>query len=295
VHKLQALRGKKNINLGADFFAAAIFLDRVDVAQLTMKKKRRDFLRLTGLTGMGIASTGIIKGFSAGLNSSSSIPDLNNFSNVKNENFYTEEISLIGQYGQWAASLTENKLPLLSFRNPGWKDLEKWRNVARNRLIERMAIPDLGPTPKVTIIKQTDYDGLHIEEIRWQLPYGRPTEAILLKPQNAKGKIPGILAFHDHGGNKYFGTRKITRTSEQRHPLIETHQKEYYEGVAWANEIAKRGYVVLVPDAFPFASRRVMIQDVPDFMREGLNDNEPENPDHIHAYNNSVFSLLKTG
>ena len=126
---------------------------------------------------------------------------------------------------------------------------------------------------------------MHIEELSWQLPYGRPTEAILLKPLNAKGRLPAILAFHDHGGNKYFGTRKITRTSDQRHPLIEEHQDEYYEGLAWANEIAKRGYVVLVSDAFPFASRRVMMQDVPDHLRNGLNDDDPENPKNIKAYN----------
>jgi dienelactone hydrolase len=116
------------------------------------------------------------------------------------------------------------------------------------------------------------------------LPYGRPTEAILLKPLNATGRLPGILAFHDHGGRKYFGTRKITRTSDHQHPLMEEHQKRLYEGLAWANEIAKRGYVVLVSDAFPFASRRVMMQDVPEHMREGLNDNDPENPGNINAY-----------
>jgi len=55
--------------------------------------------------------------------------------------------------------------------------------------------------------------------------------------------------------------------------------------MAWANEIARRGYVVLVSDAFPFASRRVMMQDVPEHLRNGLNDNDPENPANIKAYN----------
>jgi len=63
------------------------------------------------------------------------------------------------------------------------------------------------------------------------------------------------------------------------------HQHEYYEGFAWANEIARRGYVVLVSDAFPFASRRVMMQDVPEHLRKGLNDTDPENPVNIKAYN----------
>lgn len=148
-----------------------------------------------------------------------------------------------------------------------------------------MAIPDLGGTPPVTVHKQYVYDGLHIEELSWQLPYGRPTEAILLKPANAKGPLPGILAFHDHGGNKYFGTRKITKTSEQQHPLMVSHQKDYYSGFAWANEIAKKGYAVLVPDAFVFGSRRVMMQDVPLSLRRGLTDHDPENPQQIKAYN----------
>ncbi len=64
---------------------------------------------------------------------------------------------------------------------------------------------------------------------------------------------------------------KLPNTGDQ-HPLMAEHQKEYYEGFAWANEMAKRGYVVLVADAFPFASRRVMMQDVPDHLRNGLTD-----------------------
>ena len=64
-----------------------------------------------------------------------------------------------------------------------------------------------------------------------------------------------------------------------------SHQEEYYEGKAWANEIARKGYVVLVPDAFPFASRRVMMQDVPASQRQGLTDKDPENPQNIEAYN----------
>ena len=66
-----------------------------------------------------------------------------------------------------------------------------------------------------------------------------------------------------------------------RNPLITAHQKEYYSGLAWANELAKKGYVVLVPDAFSFASRRVMLQDVPKSLRQGLSDEDPENPANI--------------
>ncbi len=196
-----------------------------------------------------------------------------------------QKSSVIGQYGQWAAGLIEKDLPSLSFRRKEWSDIKKWHQAADQRVRERLAIPDIGGLPEVVVKKQHVYDGLHIEELSWQLPYGRPTDAILLKPADAAGPLPGILAFHDHAGNKYFGTRKITRTDDNQHPMMKQHQKDYYSGRAWANEIAKRGYVVLVPDAFPFASRRVMMQDIPENLRNGLTDDNPEDPKNIEAYN----------
>ncbi len=197
----------------------------------------------------------------------------------------TIEPNMIGAYGGWAAARTGDKPQAFSFRNSAWSSIETWRSAARKCVMERIAAPDIGAAPKATVHKRYVHEGLQVEELSWQLPYGRPTEAILLKPRNARGKLPGILAFHDHGANKYFGARKITRTADACHPIMESHQREYYSGRAWANEIAKRGYVVLVSDAFPFASRRVMLQDVPEVLRGRLNDNDPENPENITAYN----------
>ena len=246
-----------------------------------MGNKRRDFLKFTGVAGLSIAGGGITKSIASGL----PMPNSHTLTNMVNPNFDEQQLSIIGLYGQWASSLTEGKLPALSYRRKEWSNLDAWRKMAKNRLIERLGVPKIGGMPKVNVTKQYTYDGLHIEELNWQLPYGRATEAILLKPLHQTKPLPGILAFHDHGGNKYFGTRKITRTSDEQHPLIKDHQKEYYENLAWANEIAKRGFVVLVPDAFTFASRRVMLQDVPTDMRQGLNDEDPENPANIESYN----------
>jgi dienelactone hydrolase len=253
-----------------------------------MENKRRSFLKWGSLTWLGITTGGIGNRLMASADNQHPPDDHLNSSNtsptVSNKNL-DQDLSIIGLYGAWANAFNENRLPDFSFRKKEWADLEEWRTAAKKRLTERLSIPDIGGTPQVNLLRQYTYDGLHIEELNWSLPYGRPTTAILLKPVQAKGKLPAILAFHDHGGNKYFGTRKITRVSADQHPSIDAHQKEYYEGLAWANEIARRGYVVLVSDAFPFASRRVMMQDVPEAMRHGLNDQDPENPVNIKAYN----------
>jgi dienelactone hydrolase len=252
-----------------------------------MKQKRRDFIKYAGLTGLGIAGglDGFPSGRLNGYHKTNHMTGQSPFNTDSNNLFVADDTSLIGAYGKWATSLIYKDLPSLSFRRKEWTNVESWKTAAKKRIAERLAIPDIGGMPQVKVKKQYNYDGLHIEELTWQLPYGAPTDAILLKPENAKGPLPGILAFHDHGGNKYFGTRKITRTSDDQHPLMRAHQENYYENAAWANEVAKRGYVVLVSDAFPFASRRVLLKDVPEHLRGGLSDEDPENPENINAYN----------
>jgi dienelactone hydrolase len=197
--------------------------------------------------------------------------------------------SMIGTYGPWAALLLDDPA-LLSFRRKEWTDVEAWRPMARQRLVERLAPPDTGATPDVTVRRRFVYDGLHVEDLAWQLPYGPPTEAIFLKPAGARGRLPGILALHDHAGKKYFGKRKIARTADNaipmaRHRLMLEHQSEYYGGVPWANEIARQGYAVLVPDAFSFASRRVRVEDVPDAIKADCADPISETDAEIDAYN----------
>lgn len=251
-----------------------------------MKQKRREFIKFTGLAGLGMAAG--THAFASGENKIQNIagPMGNDLTASGNQHLSGKEAtSLIGAYGAWAASLISKDLPSLSFRRKEWSDLAKWKERATDAVTSRLAIPDAGGMPEIKVKRQFVFDGLHIEELTWQLPYGRPTEAILLKPANSKGRLPGILAFHDHAANKYFGTRKITRTQEDQHPVMKDHQEHYYEGTAWANEIARRGYVVLVSDAFPFASRRVMMADVPEHLRDNLDDNDPENPEKIKAYN----------
>jgi len=245
------------------------------------QNNRREFLKTSGLTGLGLLVPGSWNAFAEPW------ADAESNQHHENSNMNPEEknTSLIGVYGPWAVSLSEGKLPSLSFRRKEFTNVDDWRKKARARMAERLAAPSIGTHPKVTVKKKYEYDGLIIEEVSWQLPYGRPTEAIILKPKDAKGKLPGILAFHDHGANKYFGNRKITKTSDHGHPVIQDYQRDYYGGFAWANEVAKRGYVVIVPDAFPFASRRVLLADVPEHLRKGLNDLDPEKPENIEAYN----------
>ena len=149
--------------------------------------------------------------------------------------------TMIGAYGTWAAGLMGPGPPTHSFRADRWTDVDEWRTAARARLLDRIAQPECGGCPHPRVLRQFTYDGLHVEELEWQLPYGPPTRAVFLKPAGAHGPLPAVLALHDHGGNHYFGLRKITRTSDRPHPDIVRHQELAYGGVGWANRIARRG------------------------------------------------------
>ena len=245
-------------------------------------ESRRKFMKMTGVLGGVPMFPGAFSLFSDDIRTTG-------IENMKSTNFTDPSPSVIGQYGSWASSLIDNP-PKLSFRSSHWENPGVWQKAALPKVTELISAPEIGDMPKVTLKAQYTFDGLDIEELSWQLPYGRPTEAILLKPHGVKTPLPAVLGLHDHGGNKYFGRRKITRTSSNPHPLMSEHQDGYYGGFAWANEIAKRGYVVLVHDAFAFASRRVLYKDVSDIAWGDLKiidhtDENPENPENIARYN----------
>lgn len=192
--------------------------------------------------------------------------------------------NMLGAYGEWAAQSMADP-PRLSFRQPAFKNVDSWRAVARARFRECLSGPAPSPTPIPIVQHKLEFDGLAIEHLQWQLPYGPPTEALLLKPAGATGKLPGIVGLHDHGGNKYFGLRKITLMSKDPHPAMIRHQTQYYGGFAWANELARRGYAVLVHDTFTFGSRRVRLADVPANIRNNQVEANPEAEDEILRYN----------
>src|SRR5260221_11111334 len=192
--------------------------------------------------------------------------------------------NMIGAFGEWAAG-TMQEPPRLSFRQPMFTNVQNWRPAARARFRDLLLGPGPAQTPAPAVQRRVQFDGLEIEHLQWQLPFGPPTDALLLKPAGAKGKLPGIVGLHDHGGNKYFGLRKITQMSKDPHPAMVRHQERYYGGMAWANELARSGYVVLVHDTFTFGSRRMRLADLPGNIRNNMVEANPEAEDEIQRYN----------
>jgi dienelactone hydrolase len=197
------------------------------------------------------------------------------------------DANMIGAFGSWASGVAGEGPARMSFRQPRFHmdQIDAWRAEARDRLRACLLQPISGGIPKAEVQHQLVREGLQIEHLTWQLPYGPPTEAVFLRPAAAKGRLPAVLALHDHGGNKYFGWRKIAQIGDQIHPMMRKHRDDYYGGLSWANELANRGFAVLVHDAFAFASRRVRVGDLPAVLRKEMKEVDPESEEEIKAYN----------
>ena len=192
--------------------------------------------------------------------------------------------SMLGAYGDWAAGLAPDP-PLLSLRRDGWARLDDWRAEARARLLLRIAPPEVAAPPVAESVGQRVLDGLHVETLRWAMPAGPAVEGVLFKPAGATGPLPGVLALHDHGGDKWHGWRKLADAGDGVSPMVQAHWDWLYSGRPWANALARRGYAVLAFDGFGFGSRRVRLADVPERIGGDLTAAPPRSEAEIRAYN----------
>ncbi len=106
----------------------------------------------------------------------------------------------------------------------------------------------------------------------------------LLLPNKAEGKRPGVVALHDHGGWFYHGREKLVRM-EGEHAALGKFREQYYGGRTYADELARRGFVVLVPDAFYWGERRLQYKQPPKELQAHLGALKPEQPEYVQAFN----------
>ncbi|MFD3000691.1 dienelactone hydrolase family protein [Pontibacter toksunensis] len=173
----------------------------------------------------------------------------------------------VAAYAQQPASDVGNFYPLLdayssknnsrlSYLSRNWRSVEKWRKTAKAQLNELLAFnPEPAPLNS-EILSTIKRDGYTQYLVRYNVNALQKTEAFLLVPDNLTKPAPAVIALHDHGGFYFFGKEKHTLTDNQPEILVE-YVQNLYEGRYYANELAKRGFVVLCPDAIYFGSQKL--------------------------------------
>jgi dienelactone hydrolase len=137
-----------------------------------------------------------------------------------------------------------------------------WPRPAPGERTRRAFLEALGFNPgaarpkQVKVERRWERDGVAGEAVSWSCGYGPRTQAWVLKPAGAKGRLPGVVALHDHGGVKYYGKEKIADGEEPVSDYLQRFRDDCYGGRAFANELARQGFVVLAHDVFLWGSRR---------------------------------------
>src|SRR5690606_18200718 len=98
---------------------------------------------------------------------------------------------------QWMA----DQRPLhLSFLDPTWRELEAWKNVARPFFRERLRY-DPTPLPlRADTLQREERDGFTLETLTISATPAYSIPARVLVPTGRRGRLPAVVAIHDHGG-----------------------------------------------------------------------------------------------
>lgn len=105
-----------------------------------------------------------------------------------------------------------------------------------------------------------------------------------------------MIALHDHSGYYYYGREKLTEASVPHHAL-DAFRRDYYGGRGWADALARRGFAVLVPDAFYFGSRRLepdsLCDEVGKRLPASMEGLEPGSVVYIEAFHRNAACYEK--
>ena len=111
-------------------------------------------------------------------------------------------------------------------------------------------------TPSVVEEGRQTVDRVDIRRLRWSVGYGPDTTGWLLRPTEVRGDLPAVLGMHCHGGVRSVGGEQLVDLGDGSHSGAARLRTAWYSGRAPANELARRGFMVLVHDTFSWGSRR---------------------------------------
>lgn len=192
--------------------------------------------------------------------------------------------SHLGNLAEIMLAIRREEFQSLSFESCRSWPHRVWRETAR-ALIKKCLRYNPAPVPldlKVEAIEKRD--GYEWRRVSFATASYTRVPAFLLIPSQGKPPYPGILALHDHGGFFYFGKEKIASSSGE-HIILKKYREHYYGSRAYADELARRGYVVLVIDAFYWGERRLQFKNTPPELVEKLAGLSPSSEEYVAVWN----------
>ena len=148
----------------------------------------------------------------------------------------------------------------LSFLRPEFKNLRKWQQTARGKVLELLHYKPNRVSPEIQVISRKERDGFVEEHLTFRTTPESRVPAHVLIPSNRKPPFPGVVVLHDHGGFYMWGREKVVRTDNE-HPALTAFKQRAYSGRSIANELVLQGYAVIAIDMFYWGERRFILPE----------------------------------
>jgi len=174
--------------------------------------------------------------------------------------------------------------PTLSYLTRSWPDIESWKTMARSKVFEYMAFTPVKTPLNASINSRREEEGIVVEEVSYDMPYGPRTQGFFLYPKRRSGRLAAVVALHDHGGFFYYGKEKVTAIPNEPN-ILRKFKEGAYGGRSWATELAKRGFAVFVPDVFLWGSRKIPIESINEELQKLFEGLKPDSEEYINKYN----------
>lgn len=171
----------------------------------------------------------------------------------------------------------------LSYLADTWHDPEAWRAQGRAKMRELLSYEPEPAPQDAEILETTKKEGYTRYLVRYSVTSDRKTEAYLLIPDGLAKPAPAVIALHCHSGFYYFGKEKAAGI-ENPPKILQELMQNTYGGRPFADELARRGFVVLAPDAFYFGSQRIDPDTLPDRFTMALRREQPGSDGYIRAF-----------
>ncbi len=158
--------------------------------------------------------------------------------------------------------IAKDHAPRLSFLDSRWTELNGWKTEARPAFLSKLSYHPR-PTPLgAELVRKEERDGFTMEVVNIHATpaYSIPARVLIPKGRAEKERLPAVVAMHCHSGRYTWGHQKILSDPQDSQALVDFRNNTY--GRPWAEALVRRGYVVIVIDAFYFGERRLRVEDL---------------------------------
>jgi len=195
-----------------------------------------------------------------------------------------QQESWLGNLAPIARSIQRERGFPMEFARKASLSAEEWRKRGRAEVASALSYSPKPVPLDLKVHSVVKRDGYEIRIISFAGSAHYRVPAYLLVPTGGLGPFPAVVALHDHGGWFLHGKEKLVRT-EGEHVALGNFRQQYYGNRTWADELVRKGFVVIVPDAFFWGERRLQYEHPPDGLQTRLAGLKPESEEYVRAMN----------